>query len=111
MHLMNTTARTGASGAPMRLRVAHVTLGLDVGGQERLLVEFARHADRGRFDLRFVSLSGRGRLADDIEARGWPVAARGEPAGLRPRLVLRLAQLFRGWRPGVVHTHDDKPLV
>ena len=28
--------------------VVHLTLGLDVGGQEKLLVEFARHADRAR---------------------------------------------------------------
>ena len=27
-------------------RVVHVSFGLDVGGQEKLLVEFARHADR-----------------------------------------------------------------
>ena len=33
-------------------RVVHLSLGLDVGGQEKLLVEFARHADRQRFDLR-----------------------------------------------------------
>ena len=46
--------------APLR-RVAHVTLGLEVGGQEKLLVEFARHADRRRFALQFVSLTTRGR--------------------------------------------------
>ena len=70
-----------------RLRVAHVTLGLDVGGQEKLLVEFARCADRRRFDLHFVSLGGRGVLADDLEAHGWPVTALNEPFGFRPGLV------------------------
>jgi glycosyltransferase involved in cell wall biosynthesis len=94
-----------------RLRVAHITLGLDVGGQERLLVEFARHADRSRFDLHFISLTTRGRLAGDIEACGWPVTALEEPAGLRPRMILRLAHLFRRHRFDVVHTHDDKPLL
>jgi glycosyltransferase involved in cell wall biosynthesis len=91
--------------------VAHVTLGLDVGGQERLLVEFARHTDRGRFALHFVSLTTRGRLAGDIEACGWPVTTLEEPGGLRPGMVLRLARLFRGQRFDVVHTHDDKPLL
>jgi glycosyltransferase involved in cell wall biosynthesis len=94
-----------------RARVAHVTLGLDVGGQEKLLVEFARHADRSRFDLLFVSLTTRGTLAADIEACGWPVVALEEPAGLRPGMVLRLAGLFRRKRVAVVHTHDDKPLI
>ena len=95
----------------VRLRVAHVTLGLDVGGQEKLLVEFARHADRGRFDLQFVSLGGRGVLAGDLEAHGWPVAALGEPTGFRPGLVSRLARLFRAGRIDVVHTHDERPHI
>jgi glycosyltransferase involved in cell wall biosynthesis len=94
-----------------RIRVAHVTLGLDVGGQEKLLVEFARHADRARFDLHFVSLGGRGVLAADIEALGWPVTALGRPSGLRPGLVPRLARLFRAWGADAVHTHDERPLV
>jgi glycosyltransferase involved in cell wall biosynthesis len=94
-----------------RLRVAHVTLGLDVGGQEKLLVEFARHADRGRFDLTFVCLGGRGKLAGAVEACGWPVVALDAPPGLRPGLVPRLAGLFRRRRIDLVHTHDDKPLL
>ena len=94
-----------------RIRVAHVTLGLDVGGQEKLLVEFARHADREEFQLFFVSLSTRGRLTADIEGLGWPVQALGEPDGLRPGMAFRLAQLFRRWKIDVVHTHDDRPLI
>jgi glycosyltransferase involved in cell wall biosynthesis len=92
-----------------RLRVVHLTQGLEVGGQEKLLVEFARHADRARVELRFVSLSDRGVLADDIEACGWPVCALDEPAGVRPRLVLRLAWLLRRWKADLLHTHDDRP--
>src|SRR5947209_198050 len=94
-----------------RLRVIHVTLGLEMGGQEKLLVEFARYADRQRFDLHFLSMSTRGRLADEIEVCGWPVTALEEPGGLRPGLVLRLARAFRRLGADVVHTHDDKPLL
>jgi glycosyltransferase involved in cell wall biosynthesis len=97
--------------SPSRLlRVAHLTLGLDVGGQEKLLVEFARRADRARFDLRFISLGHRGVLADDIEAHGWPVTAMGVPSGLRPSLIVKLAGLIRRWRPDVVHLHDQRAL-
>jgi glycosyltransferase involved in cell wall biosynthesis len=100
-----------AANRTLPLRVAHVSLGLDMGGQEKLLLEFARHADRPRFALRFVSLSTRGVLAEDLESCGWPVAALEEPPGLRPGLVLRLAGLFRRWKADVVHTHDDRPLI
>lgn len=94
-----------------RLRVAHVTLGLDVGGQENLLVEFARHADRARFDVHVIAIGGRGKLTESIEACGWPVTALDEPPGLRPRLAWRLANQFRRLRCDIVHTHDDKPLM
>ncbi len=97
--------------SPSRLRVVHVTLGLEVGGQERLLVEFARLADRQRFDLEFLSLTTRGPMAQEIEAQGWPITALDTGPGLRPSLVWRLACFFRRGRFDVVHTHDDRPLV
>ena len=92
-------------------RVAHVTLGLDMGGQEKLLVEFARHADRRRFDLHVVSLGSRGVLADDIEACGCPVTALDEPAGFRVGLLCAWPGCSARERIDVVHTHDDRPLI
>lgn len=97
--------------APHPRRVAHITLGLDTGGQEKLLIEFARLADRRRFDLTFLSLTSAGRLAADIEQQGWPVLALEEPGGFRPGMILRLAALLRRRRIEIVHTHDSKPLI
>ena len=94
-----------------RLRVVHVTGCLDMGGQEKLLVEFAKHADRDRFELRFVSLESRGLLADDLEAQGWPVTALDIAPGLHWRLPCQLAKLFRRWRTDIVHTHNERPLL
>jgi glycosyltransferase involved in cell wall biosynthesis len=94
-----------------RRRVAHITLGLDTGGQEKLLVDFARHAERRRFDLFFLSLTTRGRLAAEIEAQGWPVVALEEPPGFRPAIAWHLLPWLRRWRIDVVHTHDSKPLI
>ena len=94
-----------------RLRVAHIADGFEMGGLEKLLVEFARHADRAEHALRFVALGSRGCLAEEIEAAGWPVEALELPLGRRPRLVLRLARLFRRARINVVHTHSSGPLI
>ena len=94
-----------------RLRVVHVTGCLEVGGQEKLLVEFAKHADRDRYDLRFVSLDSRGTLAADLEAQSWPVTALDCTPGLHPRLPWRLAKLFRAWQTDIVHTHNERPLL
>ncbi len=95
----------------MRLRIIHVTGCLDMGGQEKLLVEFAKHADRDRFDLRFVSLGGRGALGAELEAHGWPVTTLDIGPGLHVRLPWRLAKLFRSWQADIVHTHNERPLI
>ncbi len=97
--------------ATERLRVLHVVGQLDMGGMEKLLVEFARHADRRLFDLRFVSTGSRGSLATEIEACGWPVTALGQPPGLRPRFALRLAREMRRWRVDVLHAHNLNPMI
>lgn len=93
------------------MRVGHVTLGLEIGGQERLLVEMARHADHARFAWIVIVLGPRGKLADAIEAAGARVITLDTPNGFRPGLLLTLARLFREERLDVVHTHDDRPLI
>lgn len=103
-------AEPGASStAP--LRVAHVALQLETGGLERLLVEWSRHADRGRFEPLVVCMGRRGPLADEIESAGCRVVALDLPGGIRPRSMLRLASLFRAEAIDVVHTHNTKPLL
>jgi glycosyltransferase involved in cell wall biosynthesis len=94
-----------------RLRVVHLVPGLAIGGLEKLLVEFAHHADRERFALRFVALDGRGVLAKEIESYGWPVTALDVPDGLHPCLFLCLARLLGRWRADVIHTHDERAHV
>jgi glycosyltransferase involved in cell wall biosynthesis len=93
------------------IRVAHVAAQLDTGGMERLLVEFARHADRERFHLHFVSLGERGNVAGELEDSGWAVSAMGHPPGLRPSLVLHLTNLFRRHRFDLIHAHNVRPLM
>jgi glycosyltransferase involved in cell wall biosynthesis len=94
-----------------RLRIAHVTLGLATGGQERLLLDFARHVDNDRFALVIVSLTDRGALADALEAHGARVLTLHASGGVRPGLIVRLKRLFQSEQIDLVHTHDDRPLI
>ncbi len=90
-----------------RLRhVVHVSLGTDVGGMEKLLVDFAKHIDRSRFQLTFISLQERGRLAAALEKEHWPVYALDKRPGVRPLLIWKLARQFRKLHADVVHTHN-----
>src|SRR5262249_49425087 len=94
-----------------RIRIVHVSLGMHVGGMEKLLVEFARHADRTPFELQFISLTDKGSAANAIEAIGCKVVALQERSGIRPGLPFRLAQRFREMDPDVIHTHNIKPMI
>jgi glycosyltransferase involved in cell wall biosynthesis len=93
------------------LRVMHVASQLDVGGLEKLLVEFARHADRSAVALEFVSLSTAGKIAGEITALGWPVTALQSPDGFRLGTIWKLARLFRRRRVDVVHAHNTKAVI
>lgn len=98
-------------GQDRRLRVGHLTLGLETGGQEKLLVDFARHHDRDRFELVVLSLTGRGRLAEPLEELGVRVEHLDMAQGLQPRMVMTLARSLGQHKLDVLHTHDDKPIV
>ncbi len=93
------------------VRVAHLVWALEMGGIEKLLVEFAHHVDRSRFAFKFISLQHRGILADEIEACGWPTHTLNKPAGYRPLVSLKLAALLRRLQIDVLHTHDMGSLI
>lgn len=96
---------------PEMIRIAHVALQLETGGMERLLAEFARHADRSRFEAEFVAIGVAGRIAGDIEAAGSRVTALNARPGVRPSIIFHLARLFRERRIDIVHAHNTKPLL
>ncbi len=108
---MTATLTTGSNppSANTARRIAHVTYGFEVGGAEKLLVEFARHADRRRFELTFVALGPDGPIRDLIQEHDWPTATMQQPHGLSFRLVADLARYFRREKIDVIHTHTDRP--
>ncbi len=93
------------------LNVVHLTFGLDVGGLEKLLVEFARYTDRERHRLTFVSLGDNGPVGEDLRRAGCPVVCMHRGQGFRPGLIPQLKRLFINTRADVVHTHDPRPLI
>lgn len=92
-------------------RVVHVALGTNVGGMEKLLVEFAKHHNGDRFETTFISLQTRGQLAVELERHGSKVIDFHKQDGWQPSLVFRLAKRLRGLRADVVHTHNTAAMV
>jgi len=103
--------KTNIGGVDNRLSVVHVVGQLEIGGMEKLIVEFARHADQDRLQLRFVSLSNEGAVAEEIRQLGWEVAVLDGRDGLHLDLGFRLAKLLRQWKVDVVHAHNFRPLM
>jgi glycosyltransferase involved in cell wall biosynthesis len=92
------------------IRVLWLTKGLGPGGAERLLVSFAAHADRERFDLRAAYLlPWKDHLVSELAGLGVPTVCLAGPRELDPRWVFRLRKLVRAAKIDVVHVHS--PLV
>ncbi len=89
------------------IRVCHVSMCLQTGGLERLLVDFARFHDRQRFAMQFVALASEGPPAAEIRAAGCPARVLNETLHVRKfDSVLRLSRLLRAERVQIVHTHN-----
>lgn len=90
------------------IRVCHVSLGLNTGGLERLLVDFARFHDPEQTEMQFVALRDVGQPAVEIRECG-SVVHELQARGGRFNSIRRLAKLFREIQPDIVHTHNAYP--
>ena len=89
------------------IRVCHVSMSLQTGGLERLLVDFSRFHDHERFAMQFVGLSGDGQPAEDIRSAGCSVRVLNESVKIRKlQTIVELANVLRADRIQVVHTHN-----
>ena len=99
-----TTAPREPSGD--RFRICHVSMTLLTGGLERLLVEFGRHHDANRFDLRFVSLAELGPPAEELRRMGFSVESVNLPGRGKLPALRSLRSLLQRDRVDIVHTHN-----
>jgi glycosyltransferase involved in cell wall biosynthesis len=99
--------RNAGNGAPARRRrICHVSMTLQTGGLERLLVEFGRHHDDQRFSVRFVALELLGTPAEELAQLGLEVDSLGYGVVGKLTLLRRLVRLLRAERIDIVHTHN-----
>lgn len=89
-----------------RIRICHVSMTLLTGGLERLLVEFGRHHDSSRFDLRFVTLADLGPPAEELRRMGFSVESVNLPARGKLPALRSLRSLLQRERVDIVHTHN-----
>ncbi len=102
--MTSTPVHSDASGD--RFRICHVSMTLLTGGLERLLVEFGRHHDAQKFDLRFVSLAELGPPAEELRRMGFSVESVNLPGRGKLPALRSLRSLLQHERVDLVHTHN-----
>jgi len=94
-----------------RPRVAHVTLSLDCGGLERVVVGLAREFVHLDHPCAVACLEQAGSLASQAEDAGASVVAFGKRPGFRPEIFRPLEAWLLDWKPDVLHTHQVGALL
>lgn len=92
-------------------RVAHVVLGLNVGGLERVVLRLLERTRRDLFSPVIVALEAPGELAAELDRLDVPLVMipRRRGGGLDPGLAVRLAAWLRDEGVALVHTHNPGP--
>ena len=91
------------------MHVVHVVFSLDVGGQERVILDLCRGLVARGHRATVLSLSEGGTLRERFA--GIPVETIASGAGFHPTTIARLARRLRALAPDVVHTHNRSPLI
>lgn len=89
--------------------VAHVVLGMQVGGLERVVANLAQAFRGTDFRVSLVCLEEGGPLAEDLKHNGLPVTVLGKKPGIDWTCVLRLSRWLRKENIQIVHTHNPVP--
>ncbi len=86
-------------------------LSLDVGGQERLILNLSRELVARGHDVKVISLTRGGSLRPEFEGIEVLDVPRERAEGFDIGLVGRLTRALRRARPDAVHTHNAAPLI
>ena len=93
------------------VKILHVITTLEPGGAEIMLCKILSRMDRSKFTHAVVSLTDRGRVADEIRALGIPVYSLGMVRGVpNPLALFRLMRIIKAEKPTILQTwlyHSD----
>jgi hypothetical protein len=97
-------AKAQPFATPRRLKILYVTVGLDIGGTEGQVRDVVMNLDRSRFECMVCALKGDGQIAKELAASGVKIRLLNGKGFWDIRLVWRLVQLIRLFRPDIVHS-------
>lgn len=92
-----------------KINVLHVIHSLDLGGAEKLVVEFVEGTNRKLFHTTVCCLDRVGKLGEILISKGFSVLTLKRKPGVDYKLICRLNKLFREKRIDIVHAHQYTP--
>jgi sugar transferase (PEP-CTERM/EpsH1 system associated) len=95
--------------ATSKIKIAHIVLGLNVGGLERVVLKLLTHTDRTRYAPVVCVLDEPGVLAPQLESIGIPLRMIPRGPRLNPRLPMDLESWLHQEDARIVHTHNASP--
>lgn len=93
-----------------RMKITMVTLNLEVGGLERVVVDMTLALAAQGHELSVITLRGGGALAAPLEAAGVAVASLNCGDGLKIAYARALGKVLDEQRPELVHSHGEAAL-
>ncbi len=84
----------------------HVIYSLGAGGAQRVIANYGRLLDRGKFDMSVCALTTGGHYEGEFGRSGVPYIVLGKREGLDLFISVKLFRLFRAQAVDVVHFHD-----
>ena len=89
------------------IRLLQVIPSFGCGGAERMVVTLMTHLDPKRFNIAAVSLAGPegSNLERQLAERGFSVDHLGKGPGVDLRMLQRIRNIVRKFRPDVIHSH------
>ena len=87
------------------IRLLHVTVGLGLGGAEKIMAQLAAGVDRGRFHVEVLALKEMGPTGELLKAQGIPVTALGGKGVWDVTVFRRARSFFRSRSPEIIHAH------
>jgi len=88
-----------------KIRVTHLSIGLEWGGAEILMADLLRRLDRARFEVNVVVLQKDGPVGDVLRQAGIPVTTLNAADRWDPRAYFRLKRYLAKEKPDIVHAH------
>jgi glycosyltransferase involved in cell wall biosynthesis len=91
------------------INVCHVSMSLQTGGLERLLVDIARRVNRDKFHLHYAVLTDIGHPAEEIKQLGFDVQQMNTKGIRKIAQIKNMVKYFRENQIQLVHTHNTYP--